>query len=294
MSVASAVLVREPRAAPSRDGKGAEIRAKIAANRAKRLGIAAAMKREAGVTEHTVHKEDYGGLAYIGTGRIVSPEGRKIVQLYTLAHACGHIFLHNSGDGYWLAGHIKEFEAEGHAHKAFREHGMTLSRRLSKSGREYVASWSARDRAAGIPIDPRVRTYAAGRWSPYAPLRMVPSTWRMFRAGGALAAPANVARSAWRRSLLDGLRAAARRALGRSGQAAPKGLAGEAAAVLRLAAGWALHGTVLCHLGLQIAQAYHPILDVFPKQPGDVPGPSCGRHSPAASCSPTSPCFGAR
>src|SRR5215510_10295496 len=34
--------------------KGAEIRAKIAANRAKRHRIADAMKREAGVTEHTV------------------------------------------------------------------------------------------------------------------------------------------------------------------------------------------------------------------------------------------------
>jgi hypothetical protein len=39
-----------------------------------------AMKRESGVTEHTVHKEDFGGVAYIGTGRIYSPEGRKILQ----------------------------------------------------------------------------------------------------------------------------------------------------------------------------------------------------------------------
>ena len=46
--------------------KGEEIRAKIAANRAKRLAIADAMKREAGVTGHKVNKEDFGGLAYIG------------------------------------------------------------------------------------------------------------------------------------------------------------------------------------------------------------------------------------
>ena len=39
------------------------------------------MKEEAGVTAHTVHKEDFGRLAYTGTGRIYSPEGRKIVQL---------------------------------------------------------------------------------------------------------------------------------------------------------------------------------------------------------------------
>ena len=44
--------------------KGEEIRAKIAANRAKRLAIADAMKREAGVTGHEVHNEDFGGLAY--------------------------------------------------------------------------------------------------------------------------------------------------------------------------------------------------------------------------------------
>src|SRR5215475_9445288 len=121
MVISSAVL--EP-ATPSRgSSKGAEIRAKIAANRAKRLRIADAMKNEAGVTEHTVHKEDFGGLAYIGTGRIYSPEGRKIVQLYTVAHECGHIFLHNSGSGHTLAGHVKEFEAESYAHQAFREHG---------------------------------------------------------------------------------------------------------------------------------------------------------------------------
>jgi len=75
------------------------------------------MKNEAGVnTAHTVNKENLGGLAYIGTGGIYSPEGRKIVQLYTLAHECGHIFLHNSGPGYTLLGHVKVFEAESYAH----------------------------------------------------------------------------------------------------------------------------------------------------------------------------------
>jgi hypothetical protein len=107
------------------------------------------MKREAGVTVHE-NREDLSGLAYIGTGRILSPEGRKIVQLYTLAHECGHIFLHNSGDGYRLPGHVKELEAESYAHQAFREHGMALPRRLSDWGRCYVGSWVAKDRAAGI------------------------------------------------------------------------------------------------------------------------------------------------
>ena len=160
MALNSAILARKPPTSSRRTNKGAEIRARIAANRAKRLRIADAMKREAGVTEHTVHKEDFGGVAYIGTGKISSPEGRKIVQLYTLAHECGHIFLHNSGPGYAFPGHVKEFEAESYAHQAFREHGMTMPRKLSNWGRQYVASWIAKDRAANIPIDPRVIAYA--------------------------------------------------------------------------------------------------------------------------------------
>ena len=108
MALNSAILARKPPTSSRRTNKGAEIRARIAANRAKRLRIADAMKREAGVTGHTVHKEDFGGLAYIGRGKIYSPEGRKIVQLYTLAHECVHIFLHNSGPGYTLPGHVKE------------------------------------------------------------------------------------------------------------------------------------------------------------------------------------------
>src|SRR5262245_48732030 len=124
--------------------KGDEIRAKIAANRAKRLRIADAMKKEAGVTEHTIHHEDFGGVAYIGTGRIYSPEGRKIVQHYTLAHECGHIFLHNSCPGYSLPGHVKEFEAESYAHQAFREHGMIVPRKLSASARTMLLHGSTR------------------------------------------------------------------------------------------------------------------------------------------------------
>jgi len=161
MVVSSAVL--EPSTSSRGSTKGAEIRAKIAANRAKRLRIAEAMKREAGVTEHRVNNEDFSGVAYIGTGRIYSPEGRKIVQLYTLAHECGHIFLHNSGAGYAFPGHLKEFEAESYAHQAFIEHGMTVPRWLSESARSYVGSWIDKDRAANIPINPRVMTYAAGQ-----------------------------------------------------------------------------------------------------------------------------------
>jgi len=263
----SAVL--EP-ATPSRgSNKGAEIRAKIAANRAKRLRIAEAMKREAGVTAHTVNKEDLRGLAYIGTGGIYSPEGRKILQLYTLAHECGHIFLHNSAPGYALPGHVKEFEAETYAHQAFREHGMTLPRRLSSWGRTYVASWIDKDRAANIPIDPRAIAYAAGRLSPYEPLRMVPSTWNIFRA--AVPPAASTFRQSWAYTQLSRVRGRiVNRALQRLGWDDSKHFSDEAFAVLRLAAICTLRGSAACLFGLMIIQAFQPMPDLFPKGLGDV------------------------
>src|SRR5262245_49055807 len=226
------------------------------------------MKNEAGVTAHTVNKENLAGLAYIGTGGIYSPEGRKIVQLYTLALECGHIFLHNSGPGYTLPGRVNEFEAESYAHQAFREHGMALPRKLSKWGRTYVASWIEKDRAANIPIDPRAVAYAAGRRSPYEPLRMVPARWEIFRAEVGPAAPTIAARQPWH----DQLRAVVNRALQRLAQNVPKHLADEALTLFRLAASCALHGTTVCLFGLLILQVFHPIPDVFPKRPGDVTG----------------------
>jgi hypothetical protein len=256
MVVNSSVL--EPAASARVFNKGAEIRAKIAANRAKRLKIADAMKKEAGVTGHTVNEVDLRGLAYIGTGGIFSPEGRKIVELYTVAHECGHIFLHNSGPGYTLPGHIKEFEAESYAHQAFREHGMTMPHKLSSWGRNYVGSWIEKDRAANIPIDPRAIAYAAGRRSPYEPLRMVPTTWNIFRP-----APTIAARQSWPVSFVS-------RALLWLSQNNPEHIVDETLSLVRLAASCTLHGTTVCLLGLLIIQALHPMPDVFPKQPGDV------------------------
>jgi len=119
--------------------KGEYIRAKIAANRAKRLAIADAMKREAGVTGHEVHREEFGGLAFIGTGRIRSPEGRKILQLATVAHECGHFFLHNSGS-YRARGNINARSSRLPS-PARGLVASSLPRRLSKWGRTYVGSW---------------------------------------------------------------------------------------------------------------------------------------------------------
>jgi hypothetical protein len=60
------------------------------------------------------------------------------------------------------------------------------------------------------------------------------------------------------------------RALQWLGKYVPKDLADEALSLFRLATIYTLHGTMLCLLGLVIFKTFHPMLDVFPKQPGDV------------------------
>ena len=161
--------------------KGDIIRARIAANRTKRLAMAEALKREARVTGHEITTEYFGGLAFLGTGRIWSPAGRNMRQLYIVAHECGHIFLHSDGVGRTLPTHVQEMEAESYAHQAFREHGMDLPCNLSDWGRAYVASWIAKDRKVGLPIDLRAVEYAKGARSPYEPLRRTPRNWRIHR-----------------------------------------------------------------------------------------------------------------
>jgi hypothetical protein len=69
---------------------------------------------------------------------------------------------------------------------------MRVPKRISRWGREYVGQWVAKDRAAGLRIDPRVEAYVAGQLGPYEPLREVPSTWRTFKSQ-----PYPLARRAW-------------------------------------------------------------------------------------------------
>lgn len=173
---------------PSR-ASGSDIRARIDANRARRLQIAEAMKAEAGVDAHEVWGGDgeFSGLAFLETGLIKSPEGRKIVELWTVAHECGHIFLHRRGTpGFHLPSHVKEMEADQYTHQCFVEYGMRVPKRLRRASRAYIASWIVKDRAMGVPIDPRVEDYVRGLRSPYDPLREVPSTWRLHRASSRL------------------------------------------------------------------------------------------------------------
>lgn len=166
-------------AARPHSGPGARIRAKIAANAARRVEIAAAMKREAGVEVHELIGERDGGLASNDRRHIVAPEGENRQQLRTLAHECGHIFLHALGTpGCHLSGHVKEMEAECYAHQAFRVHGMDMPRHFSASGRRYVGQWIEADRKAGVAIDPRAEAYVKGWYSPREPLRKIPASWK--------------------------------------------------------------------------------------------------------------------
>ena len=158
--------------------KGSIIRARIAANAQKRYEIAQAMKSEAGVVDHQLTRELSGGVAWTDRARILAPAGENRVQLATLAHECGHVFLHCIGsDGYLLPGHVKEMEAESYAHQSFAAHSMQMPAQITAWGRSYVGRWVEEDRAIGIPIDPRAEAYANGKRSPYEPLRKVPANW---------------------------------------------------------------------------------------------------------------------
>lgn len=236
----SAIFASQKRVSPA-SRKGDEIRARIEANRIKRLSIAEAMKEEAGVTGHEINREDFAGLAYIGTGKILSPEGQNMRQLYTVAHECGHIFLHNAPPGQLLPTHVMEMEAESYAHQAFREHGMELPRVLSQWGRLYVGSWVEKDRAAGIAIDARAETYAKGERSPYEPLRMVPTTWRLHRADPVkpqIGVP-------------------------RINQSARPTLLAEAKDTLRAVASSLFYGSIAAYFGLKLLNIWIPLPDLF-------------------------------
>lgn len=159
--------------------KGELIRARIAANAKRRLEIAEAMKTEAGVDSHLLNLENLGGRARTDAPQIFAPPGKNRDQLVTLAHECGHIFLHRLGTpGYNLPPHVQEMEAESYAHQAFRVHGMRVPAAQAAWGRSYIGDWIRKDRRAGIRIDPRAVAFAKGERSPFEPLRFVPETWK--------------------------------------------------------------------------------------------------------------------
>jgi hypothetical protein len=73
----------------------AERNARGEKTRKRYIQIAAALKTEAGITQHTAHKE-MTGRASLATGAIFAPAGTNRRQLYVLAHECGYIALHSA------------------------------------------------------------------------------------------------------------------------------------------------------------------------------------------------------
>lgn len=243
--------------------KGEEIRAKIEANRLKRLRISDAMKAEAGVTGHEINTESYSGIAYLGTGKILSPEGRNIAQLYVVAHECGHIYLHNEAPGIALPAHVMELEAESYAHQALREHGMEVPRSLTDWTREYVGIWIGNDRIKGIRIDPRAEAFMRGERSPFEPLRKVPATWKLHAAAPELPV------AAIRNPVPVRLRGVRRRRFTVRGLIPTRGpqrwggLRAELKEISRLAGSSFFKGVVVGYFGLKFVHVSAPMPDYF-------------------------------
>lgn len=137
-----------------------ELRAAREAATARFLAIAAALKAEAGVTEHVIRKS-LSGVAYVRLGKIVAPEGRTRKQLYILAHECGHIALKHTPR---QLRHVKEMEAEQWAHAALRRHGVAVPRSMTKRAKEYVGrKINMAIRRGAKRIDTAARAFAKGR-----------------------------------------------------------------------------------------------------------------------------------
>src|SRR5262245_2100464 len=68
---------------------GAERKARGQKARDRYAEIAAALKAEAGVREHTEHNK-LSGRAYLATGHSLAPAGVTRRQLYVVAHECAH------------------------------------------------------------------------------------------------------------------------------------------------------------------------------------------------------------
>ena len=134
--------------------------------------IAAALKADAGVTEHIAHKK-MSGRASLATGHNLAPAGVTRQQLYVVAHECAHIALHSAPKRRRRPRHIEEHEAESYAHRALTAHGLEVPVASTHWALGYVGQCIEEDRAKGIPICPMAEAFASGRRSPYASLPAV-------------------------------------------------------------------------------------------------------------------------
>jgi hypothetical protein len=108
------VIATEATKTALRTPAAAERKARGQKARDRYIEIAAALKAEAGVRQHTEHKK-MNGQAWMDTGHILAPAGTTRRQLYILAHECGHIALHSTPRTGSKPRHVKEHEAESYA-----------------------------------------------------------------------------------------------------------------------------------------------------------------------------------
>lgn len=159
----------DKRPADNRRRIGEELHAARRAARERYRLIAAALKAEAGIRRHYIHKE-ISGLAWSDRQRILAPAGITRRQLYVLAHECAHVVLHGRSETWDKPGHVKEHEAETYAHRAFQRYGLEVPPKSARWARDYVGEWIMKDRAAGIPICSMAEEFANGQRSPHDPL----------------------------------------------------------------------------------------------------------------------------
>jgi hypothetical protein len=103
------------------------------------IQVAATLKTEAGITQHTAHKK-MTGQASLVIGAIFAPAGTTRRQLYVLAHECGHIALHSRLKSRRKPRHVEEHED--------RRGGSASERHLPEDARRRAhvpGDWVRRD-----------------------------------------------------------------------------------------------------------------------------------------------------
>jgi hypothetical protein len=213
------------------------------------------MKREAGVTGHEVHREEFGGLAFIGTGRIRSPRGtedpptcdrRTRMRTYLSSQLCSWLLATNprAGDGSREL-RTSMFPRAWHDHAPSPlEVGPRLRRFL---GRQGSCRWySHRSKSVA---------YAKGLRSPYEPLRFVPSTWKIFAGEPPIQLLVDKRDRLNERSAIS--------------SAKPTWML-ELRELVALCGSNLLVGFAVAQMALFILEIFHPMPDVFPKRPGGV------------------------
>lgn len=83
--------------------------------------------------------------------------------LQSFLHECGHVHLGHFKFDPPLPHHVEEYQAERYSWGVLDAWGFPHSESLKVWGRAYIRSWIKKDRAAGVPIDPKIEEWANGK-----------------------------------------------------------------------------------------------------------------------------------